>query len=139
VTRTSKHHFYRSVVRWLTAGYPEGVPGSDRVPLLALLRSTPLTEEQIQQVVREITKQGSPVTADGMIGRDEIAEFISDVTHHDAGPENIIRVAARLAAAGWPLAGIDVSEVIPGDADAESAEMAARGFTSEDETSDVAS
>jgi len=139
VTKTSKHHFYRSVVRWLTAGYPEGVPGSDRVPLLALLRSTPLTEEQIQQVVREITKQGSPVTADGMIGRDEIAEFISDVTHHDAGPENIIRVAARLAAAGWPLAGIDVSEVIPGDEDAESAEMAARGFTSEDETSDVAS
>ena len=30
--------------------------------------------------------------------------FIKDVTHHDAGPENINRVAAKLAAAGWPLA-----------------------------------
>ena len=35
-----------------------------------------------------------------------IADFISDMTHYDAGPENIARVAARLAAAGWPLAGI---------------------------------
>ena len=39
------------------------------------------------------------------IDHDEIAEFIEDVTHHDAGPENIKRVAAKLAAAGWPLAG----------------------------------
>lgn len=97
------------------------------MPLLALLRSTPLTEEQIAEVVREITKDGSPAIADGVINRDEIAEFISGMTHYDAGPENIIRVAARLAAAGWPLAGIDVSEVIPGDDFAESAEIAARG------------
>ncbi|BAN32409.1 DUF3349 domain-containing protein [Mycobacterium avium subsp. hominissuis] len=120
-------NFCRSVLRWLRAGYPEGVPGPDRVPLLALLRSTPLTEEQIAEVVREITKDGSPAIADGVINRDEIAEFISGMTHYDAGPENIIRVAARLAAAGWPLAGIDVSEVIPGDDFAESAEIAARG------------
>jgi len=109
------------VVRWLQVGYPDGVPGPDRVPLLALLRSTPLTEEQIKEVVRNITAD-----------RDEIAEFISDMTHYDAGPENVIRVAATLAAAGWPLAGIDVSEVIPGDEDAESAEMAARGIESEE-------
>ena len=36
-----------------------------------------------------------------------IANFISDMTHYDAGPENIARVAARLAAAGWPLSGIN--------------------------------
>jgi hypothetical protein len=125
-------------VRWLTAGYPDGVPGPDRVPLLALLRSTPLTEEQVREVVREVTKEGSPAIADNVIDRDEIAEFISDMTHHDAGPENVIRVAARLAAAGWPLAGIDVSEVIPGDEDAEAAEMAARGSQPE-EASEVAS
>ena len=33
------------VLDWLRAGYPGGVPGPDRVPLLALLRNTPLTEE----------------------------------------------------------------------------------------------
>ncbi|WP_123023934.1 DUF3349 domain-containing protein [Mycolicibacterium stellerae] len=96
---------FQSVLRWLRAGYPEGVPGPDRVPLLALLRATPLTEEQLQEVVRNLTGTDADALADGEISRDEIAEFISDVTHHDAGPENVARVAAKLAAAGWPLAG----------------------------------
>lgn len=130
MTNTAAHttNFFRSVLRWLRAGYPEGVPGPDRVPLLALLRSTPLTEEQIAEVVRNITAhEGSPKTVDHAIDRDEIAQFISDMTHYDAGPENVIRVAATLAAVGWPLAGIDVSEVIPGDEWGEAAELAARG------------
>jgi Protein of unknown function (DUF3349) len=127
------------VVRWLQVGYPDGVPGPDRVPLLALLRSTPLTEEQIKEVVYTIAQDhGSPATTDHAIDRDEIAEFISDMTHFDAGKENVVRVAATLAAAGWPLAGIDVSEVVPGDEDAEAAELAARDSGAE-EASGVAS
>jgi hypothetical protein len=89
------------VIRWLQVGYPEGVPGPDRVPLLALLRSTPLTEDEITQVVDAIDEE-----VEGPVHRDVIADFISDMTQYDAGPENIARVAARLAAAGWPLAGI---------------------------------
>jgi hypothetical protein len=89
-------HFLRSVIRWLQAGYPEGVPGPDRVPLFALLRSTPLTPDQLKEVVSNLTSKESPAAADGMIDGNEIA--------------------------GWPLAGIDVSEVIPGDEDGEAAE-----------------
>ena len=100
-----------SILNWLRAGYPEGVPGPDRVPLLALLRCTPLTEDQIKEVVRNITADGSTALVDGEIAEDEIEGFISDVTHHDAGPENVKRVAAKLAAAGWPLAGVDDSAV----------------------------
>ena len=100
-----------SILDWLRAGYPEGVPGPDRVPLLALLRATPLTEDQIKEVVHNITADGSAALADGEIGEDEIAAFIRDVSHHDAGPENVQRVAAKLAAAGWPLAGVDDSAV----------------------------
>ncbi|HJT96155.1 MAG TPA: DUF3349 domain-containing protein [Mycobacterium sp.] len=96
-----------SILDWLRAGYPEGVPGSDRVPLLALLRATPLSDEQIKEVVRNITADGSTAVADGSIDEDEIAAFINDVSHHDAGPENVQRVAAKLAAAGWPLAGVN--------------------------------
>jgi hypothetical protein len=95
-----------SIINWLRAGYPEGVPGPDRVPLLALLRATPLTDEQINEVVRNITADGSAAIGDG-----EIAAFISEVTDHDAGPENVKRVAAKLAAAGWPLAGVDDAAV----------------------------
>lgn len=104
MTTTSLFH---SVLQWLRAGYPDGVPGPDRVPLLALLRATPLTEDEINQIVRNIRNAEAGALGEGGISRDEIAEFISDVTHHDAGPENIQRVAARLAAAGWPLAGMD--------------------------------
>ena len=88
--------------------------------LFALLRSTPLTEEQLAEVVAKI-KESHP-DGDGPINRTEISEFISETTHHDPGRENIIRVAATLAAAGWPLAGIDVSACIPGDEDGEAAE-----------------
>jgi hypothetical protein len=103
VTTTS---LFASILRWLRAGYPEGVPGPDRVPLLALLRATPLTEDQLKEVVRNLTDAGAGASADGEITRDGIAEFISDVTQHDAGPENVARVAAKLAAAGWPLTGM---------------------------------
>jgi hypothetical protein len=127
-TSSSSHnhpHFLRSVIRWLQAGYPEGVPGPDRIPLFALLRSTPLTPDQLKEVVSNLTSKGSPAAADGVIDGNEVAEKISELTHHDAGPENIRRVAATLAAAGWPLAGIDVSELIPGDEDGEVAEEVA--------------
>jgi Protein of unknown function (DUF3349) len=100
-----------SILDWLRAGYPDGVPGPDRVPLLALLRATPLTEDQIKAVVRNITADGSEALADGEIGEDEIAAFIKDVSHHDAGPENVQRIAAKLAAAGWPLAGVSDESV----------------------------
>jgi hypothetical protein len=89
------------VIQWLQVGYPEGVPGPDRVPLLALLRSTPLTEDQITEVVDSIDEE-----VEGEVNRDVISDFISDMTQYDAGPENVARVAARLAAAGWPLAGL---------------------------------
>jgi hypothetical protein len=104
VTTTS---LLQSILNWLRAGYPEGVPGPDRVPLLALLRATPLTEDQIKEVVRNITADGTSAADGEAIDGDEIGAFIKDVTHHDAGPENIQRVAATLAAAGWPLAGVD--------------------------------
>jgi hypothetical protein len=68
-----------------------------------------LTEDQIKEVVRNITADGSTALADGSIDTDEIEAFIAEVTHHDAGPENVNRVAAKLAAAGWPLSGVETT------------------------------
>jgi Protein of unknown function (DUF3349) len=125
VTSTHASHkhakFLKSVIRWLDVGYPQGVPGPDQVALFALLKSTPLTEDQLEEVVRDIITKHQ--THDhGAIDRDEISAFISKTTNVDPGRDNIQRVAATLAAAGWPLAGIDVSECIPGDEDGEAAE-----------------
>ena len=104
MTVTSMLH---SILDWLRAGYPSGVPGPDRVPLLALLRATPLPEDQIKEVIAHLTEPGAAATEDGAIDADEIAAFIKDVTQHDAGPHNIAGVAGKLAAAGWPLTGVD--------------------------------
>ena len=103
----------QSLLNWLRAGYPEGVPGPDRVPLLALLRATPLTDDQVKEIVRAITASDSAALVDGEITKDEIEAFISAATHHDAGPENVQRVAAKLAAAGWPLQGVENTEATP--------------------------
>jgi uncharacterized protein DUF3349 len=122
ITSISPVAFFKSVVRWLQVGYPEGVPGPDRLALLALLRSTPLTEEQITQVVDAIDEED---LSNGKVDRDVIADFISDMTHYDAGPENIARVAARLAAAGWPLAGIQRASDDSAEASVANGEVAA--------------
>ena len=122
-THASHKHakFLKSVIRWLDVGYPQGVPGPDQVALFALLKSTPLTEDQLEEVVQDIITKHQ--THDhGAINRDEISAFIAKTTNYDPGRDNIQRVAATLAAAGWPLAGIDVSECIPGDEDGEAAE-----------------
>ena len=78
-----------SILEWLRAGYPQGVPGPDRVPLLALLRNTPLTEDQVKEVVREISDEEAKAPTGHEIDDDEIEKFIEGVTHHDAGPENV--------------------------------------------------
>jgi len=97
----------QSILNWLRAGYPAGVPGPDRVPLLALLRNTPLSEDEVKEVVREIIAEERKAPVGHAIDRDEIEQFIEGVAHHDGGPENIRRVAAKLAAAGWPLDSLD--------------------------------
>ncbi len=105
--------FMGSVLEWLRAGYPGGIPGPDRVPLLALLRNTPLSEEEIREIVRDILAEEESAPAGHRIDHDEIERFISGHVHHDAGEENVRRVAATLAAAGWPLAEVDTSSDMP--------------------------
>ena len=74
---------------------------------MALLRNTPLTEDQVKEVVRGVVAEESHAPVGHHIDHDEIEKFVEGVTHHDAGPENIRRVAATLAAAGWPLDNLD--------------------------------
>ncbi len=100
-----------AVLEWLRAGYPGGVPGPDRVPLLALLRSTPLTSDEVAAVVREIASAEAGAPDGHQIDYDEIGAFVEGVMHHEASPGDIKRVAATLAAAGWPLAGIDADDI----------------------------
>ena len=49
--------FLTKIVAWLNAGYPEGVPGPDRVPLLALLKRR-LTDDEVKAVAQDLIDRG---------------------------------------------------------------------------------
>ncbi|BEP15604.1 DUF3349 domain-containing protein [Acidothermaceae bacterium B102] len=90
----------QSVVDFLRAGYPEGVPQHDYQPLFALLRMR-LTPEQISLVAQELNATGDLDTAAA------IKAAIETVTDVEPNDEDVARVRAHLAAGGWPLATIE--------------------------------
>jgi hypothetical protein len=84
-----------SVISWLRAGYPEGVPPTDTFALLALL-SRRLTDDEIKAVAKELIQRGEFDSVD-------IGVLITQIKDDLPSPEEIERVRARLAAKGWPL------------------------------------
>ena len=88
------------VLGWLRAGYPQGVPQSDYVALLAVLHRR-LTDYEVQIVAEELVRERA---GDDEIARHEIEDAISRVAKELPGEDDIARVTSRLAAGGWPLA-----------------------------------
>lgn len=86
-----------SIIRWLRAGYPDGVPPKDYYPLLALLRNT-LTTEEFEEVIGFLEEQDSE-----KVRVRDIWFAIEHVTSGVPTDENMRAVAAKLAAGGWPL------------------------------------
>jgi hypothetical protein len=88
------------IIAWLRAGYPEGVPDVDYIPLFALLGSQ-LTNKEVSEIADELATSVDPESAE------TIKAAIADVTHTQPKESDINRVRARLAAGGWPLAAPD--------------------------------
>src|ERR1700761_484681 len=89
--------FLRQIVGWLRAGYPDGVPSVDYIPLFALLGSQ-LTSDEVKTIAAELENSTDPDSADA------IRSAIRDVTRARPSESDIARVRPRLAAGGWPLA-----------------------------------
>jgi hypothetical protein len=89
--------FLNRIVDWLRAGYPEGVPQHDYVPLFALLGSQ-LTNDEVALIADELAFSADPESADA------IKKAIAAVTRTAPNDADINRVRAHLAAGGWPLA-----------------------------------
>src|SRR5579862_4861472 len=85
------------IVSWLRAGYPEGVPEHDYIPLFALLGSE-LTNDEVTLIGDELAFSAAPESAEA------IKKAIAAVTHTTASEADINRVRSHLAAGGWPLA-----------------------------------
>ena len=115
-----------SIVGWLRAGYPYGVPDSDYIPLLALLARR-LTSEEVAAVAAELGRQAEPSpngngaglgasTANGAgnghpatngsgngepaVDNSDIGVLITKITNELPREEDIARVRAHLATAG---------------------------------------
>jgi hypothetical protein len=89
------NRFLNSVVAWLRAGYPDGIPPTDYFPVLALL-SRRLSHDEVKLVAREF--KHAPGFDDVDIG-----VLITRLTDELPAPEDIERVRERLEKKGWPL------------------------------------
>jgi Protein of unknown function (DUF3349) len=90
------------IIAWLRAGYPEGVPDVDYIPLFALLGSQ-LSDAEAKEIADELAKSSDPESAHA------IRAAIETVTSQKPLESDVARVRARLAAGGWPLARPDLS------------------------------
>lgn len=89
------NRFLNSVVAWLRAGYPEGIPPTDYYPVLALL-SRRLSNDEVKLVARELMQRDD-------FDHVDIGVLITQFTDELPSPEDIERVRERLAAKGWPF------------------------------------
>ena len=91
----------QSVLDWLRAGYPEGIPAQDYAPILGVLQRR-LTPDEIHAIVDGLA--GQSMRSDHPITRDDIEAMIQETVYQRGLPSDVHRVSARLAAGGWPLA-----------------------------------
>ncbi|MCV7378677.1 hypothetical protein BST11_00825 [Mycobacterium alsense] len=89
------NRFLSSVVSWLRAGYPDGIPATDTFAVLALLTRR-LSNDEVVAVAHELTQRGDFDDID-------IGVAITQITDELPSPVDVERVRTRLAAKGWPL------------------------------------
>ncbi|OUC78328.1 DUF3349 domain-containing protein [Gordonia lacunae] len=90
----------QKVVEWLRAGYPDGVPHTDYIPLVALLRRQ-LTDDEVTQVSAELVRDSA--LPPEPISRIDAGVKITHYTHELPHEDDISRVRAHLVSRGWPF------------------------------------
>jgi hypothetical protein len=88
--------FLNKVISWLRAGYPEGVPQTDYLPLFALLRRQ-LTMDEVRVIAAEMIQR--PGGVDDIDIGTEILAVLDDLP----APVDVERVREHLVAKGWPM------------------------------------
>jgi len=89
------NRFLSSVVSWLRAGYPEGIPPTDAFAVLALLTRR-LSNDEAMAVAHELMRRGDFDDVD-------IGVLITQITDDLPSPDDVERVRERLATKGWPF------------------------------------
>jgi Protein of unknown function (DUF3349) len=87
------------MVAFVRASYPRGVPATDYVRLLALLRRR-LSDDEVVAVASELVRHGT-MPIDGT----DIRVAINKITDEMPSPVDTDRVRRRLEEAGWRVSG----------------------------------
>ena len=87
--------FLGSIVNWIRAGYPEGIPPTDTFPVLAFLTRR-LSNDEVKAVAHELMARGDFDNVD-------IGVLITRLTDELPSEEDVERVKERLATKGWPF------------------------------------
>lgn len=91
------------VLHWLREGYPEGVPPKDYSPILALLRSESLTDDEIDTIVSRLIEQNALADDDEPISVVDTKVAITHFTEELPSEQDVLRVQQRLMEHGWPF------------------------------------
>src|ERR1700759_3892678 len=89
--------YTHSILNWVRAGYPEGLPPKDYIPLFALL-GTQVTSEDLHEIGDELANSSDPQSAAA------IKQAIIDVTNVKPPDSDGARLRARRAVGCCPLA-----------------------------------
>ena len=92
--------FLKRVVEWLRAGYPNGVPQDDYIPLVALLRRQ-LSDAEAESVSTDLIRESPPPPE--RISKIDAGVKITEITHELPHEADIARVRKHLEASGWPF------------------------------------
>jgi len=85
------------MVAFIRAGYPQGVPETDYVPLLALLRRR-LSDDEVTAVATQMADRGEL-----NIDTADIGVAITRITDELPSQADLDRVQRRLETIGWPV------------------------------------
>jgi Protein of unknown function (DUF3349) len=84
-----------SIVAFLRAGYPAGMPAVGYAPLLALLPRR-VSDDEIHLIISKLMPRRRPVN------NVDVGVEITRITHEMPSPDDIERVRRRLSATGSP-------------------------------------
>lgn len=85
------------VVDWLRAGYPQGIPDADYIPLFALLQRR-LSDDEIRDLSNELVEKG-------IVPADRVDVAVGYLKRADELPseDELERVSELLRKAGWEI------------------------------------
>ena len=87
--------YLERAVEWLRAGYPQGIPAGDYIPLVAVLKRR-LTPEEIDELGRALARRGMLPATHVAVG----SRYIK-MTDEVPSIEELERVTTKLRESGW--------------------------------------